>query len=116
MSKLSILRGLWAVLAPRRILLSAIPLFALMAQAGCTGTGFAVGAAAVTGHSVLEERTTRNALTDVEIRLALNNAYLTHSGRLFTNVSTEVVEGRVLLTGAVPERQDRAKANCRPIL
>lgn len=75
-----------------------------------SGCAVAVGAAAVGTNTVLEERTTRDAMTDAEIRLSLNNKLLSHSGRLFSDVSTEVVEGRVLLTGSVAKRQDRIDA------
>lgn len=100
MSILTCLRG-------RKAAIPAIIL--LLSLSGC-GTAAFVGAAAVTSHSVLEERSTRDAMTDGEIRLSLNNKLLSHSSRLFSNVSTEVVEGRVLLTGSVPRREDRIDA------
>jgi osmotically-inducible protein OsmY len=100
MSILTFLRG-------RKAAIPATILF--LSLSGCATTAF-VGAAAVTGHSVMEERSTRDAMTDGEIRLSLNNKLLSHSSRLFSNVSTEVVEGRVLLTGSVPRREDRIDA------
>jgi osmotically-inducible protein OsmY len=100
MSNLTLLRGVGAAISTT---------FLLLFLSGC-GTAAFVGAAAVTGHSVLEERSTRDAMSDGEIRLSLNNKLLSHSSRLFSNVSTEVVEGRVLLTGSVPRREDRIDA------
>ncbi len=99
MSILTRLRGLRAAFLPFIV----APLLS-----GCAGV--VVGAAAVTGHSVLEQRTTKDALSDADIRIKLNEKLLSHSSRLFSNVSTEVVEGRVLLTGSVPRREDRIDA------
>ncbi len=76
---------------------------------GC-GAVLLAGAGTVGARSILEERTTMSALEDAEIQLALNNRYLNHSGRLFHKISTDVQEGRVVLTGAVPTRQDKIDA------
>ncbi len=78
---------------------------------GCTAVGLAVGAAATTGVSVAQERTTRQALTDAEIGITINNSLLNSGRELFVDVSTEVVEGRVLLTGNVNRPEDRIKAS-----
>ena len=51
-----------------------------------------------------------DALQDTEIKLSLNNALANHSGELFRDVSVGVTEGRVLLTGSVPERQHKIDA------
>lgn len=88
--------------------LLALPL--TIGLSGCSGTGVAVGAAATLGTAVLQERTTREALSDAEIQVSLNNALFNHSPALFADVSLDVVEGRVLMTGDVPERQDRIEA------
>lgn len=86
----------------------------LMASAltsGCTAVGLAVGAAATAGVSVAQERTTRQAMTDAEIGITINNSLLNEGRQLFVDVSTEVVEGRVLLTGNVNRPEDRIKAS-----
>ncbi|MEM7267722.1 MAG: BON domain-containing protein [Pseudomonadota bacterium] len=88
----------------------AIALTASIFTAGCTGAGILVGAAATTGVSVAQERTTRQALTDAEISIRINNALLNEDAALFRDVSLEVVEGRVLLTGAVETPEDRIRA------
>lgn len=69
------------------------------------------GAAGAAGVSVAQERTTRQALDDVEIRVTINNKLSndTEYG-LFADVSTEVVEGRVLLTGEVNSPEARIRA------
>jgi osmotically-inducible protein OsmY len=80
------------------------------ALSGCTAVGLGVGALATTGVSVAQERSTRQALTDGEIRLTINNKILSEDYGLFADITTEVVEGRVLLAGSVPTQEDRLKA------
>jgi osmotically-inducible protein OsmY len=77
---------------------------------GCGVAGLAVGAAATAGVSVAQERSTKQAMTDAEIRLTINNNLLNESQTLFAGVSTEVVEGRVLLVGNLPTAADRIRA------
>lgn len=60
--------------------------------------------------SVMQERTTMDALEDTEIKIGLNNRLLSHSTGLFADVSADVTEGRVVLTGSVPSREDKVKA------
>lgn len=86
-------------------------LAATMLSSGCTAVGLAVGAAATAGVSVAQERTTRQAMTDAEIGITINNSLLNEGRELFVDVSTEVVEGRVLLTGNVNRPEDRIKAS-----
>lgn len=70
-----------------------------------------IGTTAVVGRSVVQERSTRDALRDTEIKLSLENALANHSGELFRDVSVDVVEGRVLLAGSVPKREDKIDAS-----
>ncbi|MEM7546951.1 MAG: BON domain-containing protein [Pseudomonadota bacterium] len=77
---------------------------------GCTAVGLGVGALATTGVSVAQERSTRQALTDAEIRVTINNKLLNEDYGLFGDITTEVVEGRVLLAGSVPDPDDRLRA------
>ena len=51
-----------------------------------------------------------NALTDTEIKITIMNSLGNHSGELFRDVSIDVIEGRVLLTGSVPERGEKIDA------
>ncbi|MGB0508253.1 MAG: BON domain-containing protein, partial [Pikeienuella sp.] len=85
-------------------------LMAATSLTGCGVAGLAVGAAATAGVSVAQERSTKQALTDAEIRLTINNKLLNESRTLFAGVSTEVVEGRVLLVGNLPTANDRIRA------
>lgn len=78
--------------------------------ASCGPTGLVVGAGAIAARSVIQERTTQDALSDTEIQLGLNNRLIQHSTGLFADVSSSVIEGRVVLTGSVPEREDKIAA------
>lgn len=80
-----------------------------LSTAGC-GASVAVGAGAVVARSVVQERSTFDALRDNEVALSLNNKLLNHSGELFRDVSVDVVEGRVVLTGSVPKREHKIAA------
>lgn len=92
------------------VISGAFALGAASILSGCGAAGLAVGAAATAGVSVAQERSTKQALTDAEIRLTINNKFLNESGTLFAGLSTEVVEGRVLLVGNLPTKQDRIRA------
>jgi osmotically-inducible protein OsmY len=87
-----------------------IPL-ALCALAMAACAPVAVGTAGVVmTRSVMQERTTKDALRDTDIKLGVNKRLIGHSAGLFADVSVDVVEGRVFLTGSVPTRDDRVTA------
>ncbi|MGF1551668.1 MAG: BON domain-containing protein [Paracoccaceae bacterium] len=79
------------------------------ALGGCAPVA-AVGGAGVVAHSVVQERSTVDALRDNEAAIAIAARLAQHSGELYRDVSVDVVEGRVLLTGSVPEREDAVTA------
>lgn len=85
---------------------------ALFCGGGLSGCVAALGAGALatTGASVAQERSTRQAMTDAEIRLTINNKLLSEDYGLFADISTEVVEGRVLLAGSVPRPEQKIRA------
>ncbi len=60
--------------------------------------------------SVMQERTTKDALRDTDVKLSVNNRLLSHSTGLFADVSVDVTEGRVVLTGSVPTRDEKVTA------
>ena len=93
------------IIKPARILLA----LGAMATASC-GAAVVVGTGTVVTRTVLEERTTMDALKDAEVQISLNNRFLNHSTRLFADVSTTVIEGRVLLLGSVGKREDKIAA------
>ena len=90
------------------------PVWVLMACAGLTlsgcGATLLVGAGTAVTRTVLQERTTLETFKDTDIQLGLNNRMLSHSAQLFGDVSTSVIEGRVVLTGSVPSRDDKITA------
>jgi len=78
------------------------------ALGGCVS--MAVGAAATGGVAVAEERSLGDQVDDFTIKLQINEALFTYNERLFQDVSIDVTEGRVLLTGKVPSPDDRVDA------
>jgi len=76
----------------------------------CSAAGVAIGVGAQTGVLIAQERTVGNAIDDTTIRIKLNGDLLSYDNNLFLDVSTEVVEGRVLLTGNVDTPEDKVTA------
>lgn len=76
---------------------------------GC-GAAILAGTGTVITRSVMEERTTMDALSDTEIKLSISNALLNESAQLFRKVSVDVTEGRVVLKGSVPTREQTVTA------
>ncbi len=74
------------------------------------GTAVVIGAGTEVTRTVLQERSTMDALKDTEIQISLNNRLIQHSTGLFADVSSDVHEGRVVLTGSVPDRGDKVTA------
>lgn len=87
----------------------AILLAAALSLSGCAVAALGAGGGVV-AHSVMQERSTMNALNDNVIEAELANALLNHSRQLFGDVAVKVVEGRVVLTGSVPTREDKVTA------
>ena len=57
-----------------------------------------------------EERSFNNFVTDTIIVAQLKNTYFNNNEKIFFNVSVEVTEGRVLLTGSVEQIDERIEA------
>jgi osmotically-inducible protein OsmY len=70
----------------------------------------AVGAGAMAATAASEERGLGGALDDAAIQAEINRIWLTHDVDLYRRVDMTVREGRVLLTGAVPDPQTRVEA------
>jgi osmotically-inducible protein OsmY len=83
-------------------------LAAALALSGCAG--LAVGGAATVGTAALQDRGVRGAVTDNAIVLEINHYWFQKSESLFSAVSTQIYEGRVLVTGAVTDPDVRAEA------
>lgn len=77
-------------------------------SSGCAG--LFVGAAATGGIAVAEERTVGTQVDDATIKIAVSESLFSYNERLFQDLSIDVTEGRVLLTGKVEDPQDRVEA------
>jgi len=75
---------------------------------GCVGV--AVGGGATAATAAAQERGFRTAVNDTVIRARINDLWFTHSVDLYKDVSLQIVEGRVLLTGQVPNAKVREDA------
>ena len=75
----------------------------------CTA-GPVVGGVATAGVTVAQERSVGNAIDDNLITIAIGSNLLQFNADLFQAVDIEVYEGRVLLTGSVPEPDGRIEA------
>lgn len=74
----------------------------------CTPAGVAIGAGATAGVAASEERGIKGAGKDTLIRVAINEAWLNEDFDTFNRLNLQIYEGRVLLSGRVP---DQAKAD-----
>jgi osmotically-inducible protein OsmY len=82
--------------------------FSALLISGCA-TAFVTGAS----KAVLiekEERSFNNFVEDTIILAQLKNAYFSTNEKIFFNVSIEVLEGKVLLTGSVEKVDERIEA------
>ncbi|MEQ9518184.1 MAG: BON domain-containing protein [Parvibaculum sp.] len=77
------------------------------ATAGCSIPGMVIGAGATAGIAAAEERGVETAFDDLKIDLVIKQRLLELDEALVTTVSTEVFEGRVLLTGTVGSEDRR---------
>ncbi len=68
------------------------------------------GAGAAVGVTASQERGFQGAMSDTRIRVDINHLWFQESELLFSKVNLQVQEGRVLLTGQVPDPQTRVDA------
>lgn len=80
------------------------------ALTACSPTGIAVGAGAAVGTTFLQERGPQEAGRDALIKTEINAQLFRENLDLYGQVTTSVVEGRVLLTGIVPNDAARETA------
>jgi osmotically-inducible protein OsmY len=69
-----------------------------------------IGAGVTAGVAASQERGLKGAAADTEIRLEINRLWLEESASLYSKINLQVQEGRVLLTGQVPEPEARVTA------
>ncbi|MFQ5775779.1 MAG: BON domain-containing protein [Kiloniellaceae bacterium] len=76
----------------------------------CAPAGLAVGAGATAGVASAQERGFKGTLNDQAIRLEINHLWFQENVSLYSKVNLQVQEGRVLLTGNVPDPDTRVNA------
>jgi len=69
-----------------------------------------VGAGAAVGVTAAQERGVKGAITDTKIRIEINHLWFQESVSLYGKLNLQVQEGRVLLTGNVPDPGARLSA------
>lgn len=84
--------------------LSAIGLSACSPQAAAVSAG----ATAVT--ATQKEKGLNRVISDTQIRIEINHLWIQASETIFREVGLQVDEGRALLTGTVPQPEDRLQA------
>ncbi|MBP5858685.1 BON domain-containing protein [Marivibrio halodurans] len=92
--------------------LATLCLMALLAGplGACSPVGVAVGAGAVAGSAAMEERGLEQSLSDKSDEVSILKRLADYRFDTFRRVGVSVHEGRVLLTGIVPEADDRVEA------
>lgn len=88
------------------VLASSLALMPLLGGCGL----LVVGGAAVGATVVAQDRPVKEAFSDTAIQASVDRKLFEFSVDIFQKVDVSVVEGRVLLTGLVPEPQNRLDA------
>ncbi|MBL4693201.1 MAG: BON domain-containing protein [Magnetovibrio sp.] len=90
-----------------------VPIFALsllFSVQACGPVGLIVGAGAVSGVAAMQERGVDGVARDLRTSSHIFDLFTRNNHILLKDVSVEVYEGRVLLTGQVSTENDRAQA------
>ncbi|MBI3441519.1 MAG: BON domain-containing protein [Proteobacteria bacterium] len=82
----------------------------VLLSAGCSPVGLVAGAGASVGIASAQEGGFRGAVTDSAIQLKIADLYIRHSFDMYRKLSVIVKEGRVLITGSVPNADMRVDA------
>ncbi|MEA1937485.1 MAG: BON domain-containing protein [Pseudomonadota bacterium] len=93
----------------RRALLLMLPFLSLTISA-CTPVGAIVGMGAAVGVAAVQERSMPDAAIDAEIRIKVNDLWFRHNVDMFRKLNLSINEGRVLVTGVVPDPDWRVDA------
>lgn len=78
--------------------------------AACGPAGVVVGAGAAAGVGAAQERGFKGTMNDQRIRLEINDLWFKNHHSRYRGVNLQVQEGRVLLSGDVPDPETRVKA------
>jgi osmotically-inducible protein OsmY len=81
-----------------------------LATFGLSGCTAIVGAGAVVGIGSAQERGLETAAIDTRLELNVIHNWTEHSLRILTQISIDVYEGRALLTGIVPRKDENLRA------
>jgi len=92
------------------IRLAALGLAAVMTLVACSPAGMAVGAGATAGVAAAEERGLKGAGNDALIRVEINEAWITEDFDTFNRLNLQIYEGRVLISGRVPNQANADRA------
>lgn len=82
----------------------------LLGLAACTPAGVIVGGAASAGIAASEERGIKGAANDLLIRVEINEAWVKEDFDTFNRLNLQIYEGRVLVSGQVPDQALADKA------
>ncbi len=85
-------------------------LFGLMGMVACTPVSVVTGVGAAVGNLALQDRKTEHALADTQLKVNIVKDLANKDTANFFNLGVDVFEGRVLLTGTVPDDQIRLSA------
>ncbi len=94
----------------QNIRLSASLAVGLLLLAACTPAGVVVGGAASAGVAASEERGIKGAANDTLIRVKINEAWVKEDFDTFNRLELQIYEGRVLVSGRVPNQALADKA------
>ena len=94
----------------RQPVLQLMLLLSLALAPACTPLGVATTAGAVAGSAALQERGFQQTLDDTAMGVSIQRALIDIDFETFQRIDVSVVEGRILLTGIVPNADDRVKA------
>jgi len=89
--------------------ISAVILLAVGASA-CTPVTLAVGAGTAVGTAAMQEGGITTAAKDTAIKLKISDAWIKYNFDMYRNLNMNVKEGRVLITGVVPNPDMRVEA------
>ena len=87
---------------------AALVLAAAGLLSGCAG--MVIGGAATTATAAAEERGLEGAVDDTKIRAEINHLWFQRDIEMYRQVGLTIKEGRVLLTGTVPNADARVEA------
>ena len=85
-------------------------LFFILTLSACTPMGLALSSGATLGVAAAQEGGIEQAATDAAIRLQIHDLWFRHSVDMYRRLNMTVKEGRVLVTGTVPDPDMRVDA------